>query len=170
MSDDFFNEPVLPQNSNTNSNAMIWAIVIVFIMIFAGCMFFANNIQAPPNPKVNECRKNIQHLGDALLVYVNDNNGIIPGEVINGKPYWQVLGIKPSTNDPKTTGKSPLKCYSDTTDAPTSYMLNESLTGKSIKTTPVSDYSKTALVYEQPTGKYHRWAFYLDGAVRQYND
>lgn len=169
MSDDFLNDPEYSMKNSTVSTAWIWGIAVIFIMILAGFMFFTKSVEAPPNPKVSECKSNIQRLGDALLAYTRKNNGIIPGATIKGKPYWQFLQNEVESSNLDSSGKSPLKCYSDTSDDQTSYLLNESLAGRSLDAIPSSEYSKTALLYERPTHKYHRWAFYLDGVVRQYN-
>lgn len=169
MSDDFFNEPSYPVDKGSRSYAIVWALAAILILIFAGSMFFAKTIETPPNLMVTECKTNIQNLGNALLAYTKDNNGIIPGIDINGKPYWRLIEDTEIGGDSKTPSRSKLKCYSDTSDDPTSYMLDESLSGKSLDSIPLSEYSKTALLYEKPTGKYHRWAFYLDGVVRPYN-
>lgn len=166
MSDDFFNEPQYSEKTNSGSNVWILAVAVIFILIFVCCMLFTHSVATPPNPKVMECKKNIENLGNALLSYTNKHNGIIPGIEIDGKPYWKIIEDN-NENEASDISKK-LKCYSDTTDDPTSYILNESLSGKSLDSIPESEYSKTALIYEHPTGKYHRWAFYLDGIVRQY--
>ena len=169
MPDDFPSEPQYPIKEHSNSSTIIWVIAILFVMICAGFMLFAKSVEAPPNPKVSECKSSIQRLGDALLAYTRKNNGIIRGTTIKGKPYWQFLQNEVESSNLDSSGKSPLKCYSDTSDDQTSYLLNESLAGRSLDAIPSSEYSKTSLLYERPTHKYHRWAFYLDGIVRQYN-
>lgn len=170
MSNDFFNEPGYGAKDNPGSHPMIWAIAVIFIMIFAGCIFFANSIETPPNPKVDECKSNILQLGNALLAYINENDGTIPGMDINGEPYWQLAETLAKDDDSEKPRGFSLKCYSDTTGAPTSYLLNAALSGKSLDEIQVKDRPRTALLYERPTRKYHRWAFFLDGVVRPYSD
>ncbi|MHB1001218.1 MAG: hypothetical protein ACYC27_18400 [Armatimonadota bacterium] len=169
--------PQIDDGSPDNQKALktlIAVMVMLFLMIAAGSIFFtyAFNPDTSSNPGVEKCSTNIRYLGDAILMYARDNDDRLPSsgwDKKHNKPIWLQSIYIGASKDKINEIEQNLKCYSDTSQLPTSYRLNTSVAGRLLNEIQSKDNSTTAILYEKPTGKYHRWAYYPDGKVRQFD-